>query len=62
MSTPPLYSMLAATLVTNGSIGAITRPAFTYGALYERTTVPFSITLHAAGGNIIAGPRYYRKR
>jgi hypothetical protein len=53
--TPALYSMLAATLVTNGSNGAMMRPAFKYGALYDRITAPLSTTLNAvaASGIII---------
>jgi hypothetical protein len=47
--------MLAATLVTNGSNGAMMRPAFKYGALYDRITAPLSTTLNAvaASGIII---------
>ena len=54
ISTPPLYSMPAAMLVTNGSNGAMMRPRSIYGALYERSAVPSSSIAGtaAASGNI----------
>lgn len=58
MSAEPSKRISVAIDVTKGSIGAITRPCTTYGALYERTGLPFRTTVNAAaGGKITAEPR-----